>query len=749
MSNFITCTFEIYKETNKISNTQGITFVRLNGVKGVRLLGNTFTTNYFGGAIKQPHERPTAIFSINSSFVIDNYCADWPPPISGSCQDLTRSTFSNLFYGIKAYNYSPLAQIKINGALFHNAYRGIYFNAVDNSQISNCDFELMGQDNGWTPPVGVDKQPYGVYLDASTGFLFTKNSFNMSGGTGGVYVIHDENYGVIINNSGDQTNYIYDNEFWNQKVGIAAQNWNRSTVITTDNNGDQSNDGLKIKCNDFWSNVKKNIIVTSDNTPQSNYGISVYQGKSMKPNESQEVLAGNRFTKDATYTLTNYQNDFSSAHIHYYCHNYTYYPITFNLPEWVPEQVTGLSVHKQSYANGFDKTKACPTALTNTSVVVMQTEKASIYNQWQSAKLIYAIWVNGGNTDLPDDIQGAYPWETYQLYNDLMSESPYLSEGAIIEAINNTSVLPEALLKLIIIANPHVISSPEVVDAMHNRIPALSQTTLDQIMGHIDDYSPLRDLTADVAYWAQEYYLKLNEIKRSYVADTLNVWAVDSLCAMLSRESKASLKLEQASIYFYRNNTEGYNTLLNNLNNLQRDDSLQKAESLSFFNAIDNFDYRLSHNYNIDEQYKNQLLNLANSGKSKYAAYARTVLYNIDMNYSYYEPIYDNNVSSSRIAKPVDDDMKKETESALHIYPNPATNYIIVELKNVSDTKLNYEIISSDGRLMVSDLLNLTSNIALIDVSNIPSASYHLIIYSNKQKLYTEKIQIIKYPLCI
>ena len=88
--------------------------------------------------------------------------------------------------------------------------------------------------------------------------------------------------------------------------------------------------------------------------------------------------------------------------------------------------------------------------------------------------------------------------------------------------------------------------------------------------------------------------------------------------------------------------------------------------------------------------------------------------------------------------------MEEETESALHIYPNPAANYIIVELKNVSDTKLNYEIISSDGRLMVSDLLNLTSNTALIDVSNIPSASYHLIIYSNKQKLYTEKIQIIK-----
>lgn len=732
------CNFNMdYKALTLFPQMQYTSFIRLNGIKGIRLLGNLYEIPTVVSAQKNPHERPIGINSTNSSFTVDDYCLT--PNYLGGCNSFASTYFKNLFYGIRAFNYNPNLTIKINKAKFWNNYRGIYLSGVDNSTISYNLFQVLPLDNSWNDPNVNEKQPYGLYLDGSTGFLVSKNEFNMLNTT------YDQNYGIIINNSGDQTNQIYDNQFEQMYVGIQAQSWNRSTISDATL---FSNDGLKIGCNDFISNVKKNILVLSDGTNTGGVGISVFQGKPLPTGyniNNQKMLAGNTFTNTGIMSDWDFYNSSSCPTINYYCHNYIDGIPIESLPVWVPRKKNNLIINKQNNSGQYDKEKTCPlkAELQGRTFTDIRNDMVAYKSQLQSSVLILGIWVDGGDPELPEAIEGAYPWETYQLYNDLMLESPYLSDNSIIAAINNVEVLPEALLKLVIIANPHAISSQEVVEAIENRLPSLSQTTYDEIMGHIEDYSPLRDLQADVAYWAQEYYLTLHEFKRAYLSDSVNTWNADSLNALLSREDKISYKLELASNYFFQGNTSEYEDILGEMTTENDDDLIQKTEFQSFFNVIDNFDYQLAEIQNVDPEDVIALQELANTGKSKYANYARSILFKIVPEYNYYEPILDYTGGSSRIDKNQSIVKDLEEKPNFNIYPNPANNYMIIEpLKDFSD--LSYVIYSSDGKLIKSERFNQGNNAIIIDLSQLSTGNYSVVLKSGEQIIDQKIFQVVR-----
>ena len=64
--------------------------------------------------------------------------------------------------------------------------------------------------------------------------------------------------------------------------------------------------------------------------------------------------------------------------------------------------------------------------------------------QMNNSQLIHDIWVDGGNTEgLLQKVKYAYPWDTYELYAELLSDSPYLSDSVLLATIYQTNVLPD------------------------------------------------------------------------------------------------------------------------------------------------------------------------------------------------------------------------------------------------------------------------------------------------------------------
>jgi len=72
----------------------------------------------------------------------------------------------------------------------------------------------------------------------------------------------------------------------------------------------------------------------------------------------------------------------------------------------------------------------------------------------------------------------------------------------------------------------------------------------------------------------------------------------------------------------------------------------------------------------------------------------------------------------------------------LSVYPNPATNYLILKTENFSDLK--YELFDVQGKVVESKIVN--DNVTNIEMKFLPSTTYFLKISKNNQVVKTFKI---------
>ena len=85
-------------------------------------------------------------------------------------------------------------------------------------------------------------------------------------------------------------------------------------------------------------------------------------------------------------------------------------------------------------------------------------------------------------------------------------------------------------------------------------------------------------------------------------------------------------------------------------------------------------------------------------------------------------------------------DKKEEESFKLAAYPNPSTNYFIIEASTYDSRSLSYHLMDLNGRLLKEDRIGKSA--AKVDVSNLSAAIYLLRISDNGK--YIKTIKIIK-----
>jgi len=716
--------------------------VSLCGVHGVSFWGCTFRNTTPLNISEPIYFRGNGIRSINAGYTVTGLCISQEQP----CTNLLRGFFSNLNYGILTYNSQPANAIKIELSDFLDNRRSIY--------LGNADYATVIS-NSFTIPVWSDFDTcYGLYLGSCTGYHVEGNEFEAPGNSlfqPGPFTPPIREIGLIVDNSGGQPNEIYRNYFENLDIAINAQGVNRyddGSAIDPGSNEDgppANYTGLVLKCNIYHDNSFDEVI-TREN-PTGTEGIARDQG-SPSP-ATKEDLAGNTFSpyhETAQIAETDIKNE--GNFVFYYHHIQAG---GYNPPRVEPDFYTTSLVDPDQKGYGFDSA-CCPSRLESGGS--QEEMKEAMAGETESVDLLlaeYVSLVDGGNTEaLNEDVFFSIPPEAIPLHQDLLGESPYLSDTVMKSAIAKEEVLPNAMIRDILVANPQSAKSNAILDELNNRFVQMPEPMMDEILAGQTQISAKETLEGEIAFHKAKRQDLFYQLVRSYRADTINPASRDSLIALLQRESSLKAKYLLAFEYLENGDTS---LVANTLNAIPATFTLSNTQEQVYDDYLDYFGILTSlktEGKSILELSSDQLTvlqNLTAAGREPVGSFARNIVLANQLT-EYYEPILLPDMSNPAPSKPNVKPDQITPEEYFKVYPNPAKHYAIIEysLKDYqnSSNQVIFVITNQEGKVMERIMVQKQQDQFVLNTTSYVPGNFVCTLIIGGKILQSQKFVIIR-----
>ena len=747
LSTFTKVTFETTRNYLDTNYSVPQDFVSLWNVKGVRFLGCTFqnTTvpvNGIPGSLKG-----RGIYSIDATYYVDQYT--YCPVSVVPCPNpvYTPSTFKGLYYGIRVYNSDPAKYVQINKSIFDHNYRGIYLGSSNYSTLTQNKFYIPNHTQS-----GADTC-YGLYLGTCTGYHVEDNNFTAPGNSllqpGNSFSLRD--IGLIVDNSGGSPNEIYRNHFDTLDIAINGQRINRQDggAITLGPIGGipypiSVPTGLVLKCNTYNNN-------SYDEMATKGYlsgleGIAKNQGASTIYGKDQ---AGN------TFSPYHAQAQIPESDIKNVADNLIYYHQTQTAglrirPDYyTPEP----KVHPQLVYNNFIYNQCCPSKLPSPNPIAQDFKTIisqegtiinSLVNQLKNL-------VDGGKTDEKNStITTSIPPDALSVKQDLLSSSPYLSDTVMKSAIEKESVLPNEMIRDILVANPQSAKTDDVLNTLNDRFIPMPDSLMAEILDGKDQLSPKEELEAQIALHAQYFKNGYDGMVRYYLTDSIASASPDSIINFLESISDLDGQYLLASEYFAIGDTTRMNNTLNSISGtftLDKTRQLQYQDYLTYFSFLKSLHAQGKDIFQVDGSQIAQLQEFSASLSEPVVSYVRNILI-ANNQVNYFEPII---IPDDTKSAPETNKLKTSHFSktcSLRIFPNPAKDYIIAEYNTQNLSLGNNEILltitSSDGKILETRVLSKPQDQQLIETGDYKPGFYLCSLKTGNKIMASCKFTIIQ-----
>ncbi len=702
--------------------------VVLNDVNTVHFQGCTFTTDQD----YSPNQRlRTGILSYNSMFFVDAVCLN---PTEG-CTQIRKNEFINLVYGIKDLAFSPTRTFRVDQATFDGNVTGLYASGVSDARITRNEFlHINAADT-------LNQEIFGgLYLDYCHLYQVEDNYFH-SDFTGIPTTLRS--IGLVINNSNVGTEYldepdiIYNNTFERLSIGTLAQNKNRN------HDGVK---GLTIKCNDYFSN-KYDIAVTIWNPQLTNdLGIKKTQGDNQY---DIKAPAGNRFTIVHMHPgyPANYYNEGGQI-------DYLHHVVETNdppniLPDYISNSVTPmLPSTTPSYPFTYNKTLCCPSTFYSSGGIGEERNKMFIAgNKVDSVATLLSLLTDGGNTEqLNSDILSSTSIQSIEIYNNLITKSPYLSDTVMVSSVKQENVLTSGMITEILSSNPQAAKSDNVLDEVQNRINSLDEDQMGQIMEGLYYLGAKETLEVNLSGYETDRCKALNQLIQYYSSDTIVLNPTDSIIFFLEESGYLWSKYHKSFIFGEKGNFQDQEALLNEIPDQYHFNQNTQEQHDIFTDYITLCkDYYLSGKSMIqpDSSQIQELYAINASSSGMAGVYARNALMAVN-NYPYKEP-YLLPKDEPKETKVRWESHKPCEQNVLRLFPNPAKNYVVAEIQtkeNMSSTFL--KLYDNTGNLIRSYPLSRSHDFLFIPLDRFPSGLYICILMHENEKLVSKKLIIEK-----
>jgi hypothetical protein len=705
--NFSNCTF-IRSDDLLGQGDQGVfSLVKLNNVDDVTFSNCHFINDtdfdYVGSGIE----------SFNSIFRLLGECTS---PID--CTAWDHGSFSNLEYGIyaTATNATDFAYIKHTD--FVDNYKGVYLSGMTGALVMDCNFEVN------TP--FVTDGGYGLYLDNCTGYTIEENNFFHSGSprTG---------VGLIVNNSGGAPNEIYRNWFTGLQQGVSAQELNRNFMAFPPQ-------GLQILCCEF-EDCDADILVPRSSL--SRWGIAPGQGAN---SQNLEDMAGNLFdihsqTPDGDFDDINNEG----AHFTYY------YPLDSDDDRVKPIDYTQSTVTLFPVDNStlWTFSTGCPPTQTGVggSESEMSENLMETRQMIDSTEQVYAMLVDGGNTEsLYNEVYNSASPQTMQVYNELMGKSPYLSDTVAGATIEKEDVIPGAMLRDIMVANPHTAKSDILLEKVDSRFDPLPDYMKAQILAGRSLVSLKEEMESNLARYHLQKSRLINGLIHHYLKADMPA-GTDSVINLLQSDSELASKYRLAMKHIETGNTTQALSVLNALPaqyNLQGQQLTVHQEMVDFCTLAIQLATQAEGWQQATEAQVQQLFTLLQSATlvSAYASNALLMLGEL----SYVEPvIVPDLLKSARTETAYRELMATKAPPMLEVHPNPAKDFVIVGWTlDHEQAAGSIAIRRITGELKSSFTLSTPADKQTVDTRGWPSGAYVITLTIDGKVMESAKFTLVK-----
>jgi len=700
-SRFLQCTFD---RNLPVSEEETFYHTKLYNIKHVRFAGCDFLNN--SGTLHDGY----GIWSSNSTFYVDRFCTAL---YGDDCTNWDAGNFTNLLYGVYSIASTPVPFTDVRNTHFNLNETGIYLGGITLARVTENHFSVG---NSSTTSVG-------LYLDECTDYWIEGNECSPQVFHSGTCI------GIVVNESGPEPNLIYRNTFDYLDYSILAQGVNRDS---------RTGEGLVCKCNTF-SNAGYDIAVTdADQGETTEFGIAQYQGS---PATQPDAPAGNLFSWTGPVGSYSDINNLGLQFTYYY-HD--------NQPQYLhlePKYYDTLKVNAEANQNALWNSSSCPSFIDTTGgggsteeeIRDLLAESQQLSDSLSG--LIQALEDAGDTEALEWTVDMSMPEQSWEVYMQLMNTAPYISETVMGAAIENEVVLPDAMIRDVMVASPEAAKSDALLQQLDERTYPLPAYMLAQILQGRSLVSVYGDLLARLSYHNNRKALASKVLRHLYISDTASTSATDSLIALLQRNTHMQPQVQLAFYY------------------LQLKDSVAAVNTL---NAI-------SDNYVMDEQqlqeyalltgYMNQLtamkgslpdstqvawlMNATVSGQGRASTWARNLLLGLGL-IDYTEPIVlPQTTKSTPLYIYRNPGVQAKAANLLEVYPNPASDHIIVKwMLDSKPTALRLKVISIDGKLLYETPLSGSMGQKVISTNNLLQGIYLVSIHDGNKTIGSVKVSV-------
>jgi len=696
-------------------------FIKLIRVNGITIKGCDFLCDT---VILDPNTERTlkyksAIYSIGSHFSVDEACLEDEIP----CPGYKPCVFKGLNYGIYALGITGSEVISIKKSNFISDRTGIYLSGENYATIVQDTFKVFYENKNDTL--------CGLYLDYCTGFQVEENEFH------GNYYYQEwlspsKCFGIVINNSGEDYNEIYNNRFDSLYIGTQAQNVNRD---------ERKGNGLQILCNDYTKGYFDVSVIADTNIGP--VGIASNQG-------SDGIYPTSPANNTFSYSSPNNENEFSDYLNE--CEGLIYWhlkdtttantkPKYYSNPEVDP-------LLNDNYNQDYNKDTCCPSSFISGGGGLLMAGRMQM-NEFEakadSVKSLIDYFEDGGDTyNLRNDILTSLPDDAEELYNLLLSYSPHLSDSVMIASAEKEYVFNSEMITGVLSENPQAAKSDTVQFTLDNRVDELSEEQRSAIDQGWFTTGEKEQMESIYSYYLRRQTNAYYSLVRIFKNDTSIVNGFDSLTSLyinyLSINSKYDLALEYIE---KRDSINAFATMYSIQENYDLTaDQLMQYQQTDQILAILNYYLKNNSLNDLDSTQYENLVSLAESANGQIKALARNILIASDLityNESYLIP--QQNLKSTRIKRiPVKgDDLYK----GMLVCPNPANDYVHIELINVDyKTDGTLDLFDITGKLITTVNINKWQKMIKINTHDLKQGMY-LLRYSNrKNRIFSKKLII-------